>query len=56
MILVAGGTGLVGGMITRSLLERRRPVRILVRPGSAHQPLVDAGAEAVLGDLGRRLS
>jgi NADH dehydrogenase len=51
MILVAGATGLVGGMITRALLAQGRPVRILVRPGSPHQALVEAGAQPIHGDL-----
>jgi NADH dehydrogenase len=51
MILVAGSTGLVGGMITRSLLHQKRDVRILVRNGSAYQPFIDAGAQAIEGDL-----
>jgi NADH dehydrogenase len=46
-----GATGLVGGMIARSLLERGQDVRILVRPSSNYQPLVDAGARPVEGDL-----
>jgi uncharacterized protein YbjT (DUF2867 family) len=51
MILVAGATGLLGGMIARRLLEQGREVRVLVRPGSDHGALVEAGAEAVFGDL-----
>lgn len=51
MILVAGSTGFVGGMITRQLLELRQEVRILVRPASDYRPLVEAGAQPVLGDL-----
>jgi uncharacterized protein YbjT (DUF2867 family) len=51
MILVAGATGLVGGMITRSLLKQRRAVRLLVRQGSAYQSFVGMGAQAVTGDL-----
>jgi NADH dehydrogenase len=51
MILVAGCTGLVGGLITRSLLERGQDVRVLVRSGSPYQPFVDAGAEPIQGDL-----
>ncbi len=31
MILVVGATGIVGGMITRQLLEQGKEVRILVR-------------------------
>jgi NADH dehydrogenase len=51
MILVVGATGLIGGKIARSLLERGREVRILVRPGSDARPLVEAGARPVPGDL-----
>jgi uncharacterized protein YbjT (DUF2867 family) len=51
MILVAGATGLVGGMITRTLLAQGRAVRMLVRPDRDYQALVDAGAEPALGDL-----
>lgn len=56
MILVVGATGLLGGKITRQLLEKGKPVRILVREGSDHQALVDAGAEPVFGDLKHRAS
>src|SRR3954454_15187016 len=51
MILVVGATGMLGGMITRQLLAQGQPVRILVRSRSDYQPLVDAGATPVLGDL-----
>ena len=34
MILVAGATGIVGGMITRRLLGQGKEVRILVRHDS----------------------
>ncbi len=51
MILVAGATGRVGGMITRSLLERKSDARILVRRGSAYNQLAEAGADVALGDL-----
>jgi uncharacterized protein YbjT (DUF2867 family) len=56
VILMVGSTGMLGGMITRRLLEQGRQVRILVRPGSAYTPLVDAGAEPVFGDLKDRAS
>lgn len=56
MILVVGATGLVGGMIARSLLARGKDVRILVRPGALYQPLVDMGAQPVEGDLKDRAS
>jgi NADH dehydrogenase len=63
MILVVGGTGLLGGMIARLLLERGEPVRILVRRNSPSeqlaklgmatpaQSLVEAGAQPIFGDL-----
>lgn len=51
MILMVGATGMLGGMITRQLLEQGQDVRILVRPGSNYQPLVEAGAQPVTGDL-----
>jgi uncharacterized protein YbjT (DUF2867 family) len=51
MILVVGATGALGGLIARRLLATGRKVRILVRPGSTYQPLVAAGAEAIIGDL-----
>jgi len=51
MILVVGSTGRVGGMITRTLLEQDRQLRILVRSGSGHHAFVAAGAEAAFGDL-----
>jgi uncharacterized protein YbjT (DUF2867 family) len=51
MILVVGSTGLVGGMITRTLLAGTHSLRLLVRPGSDYGRFVEAGAEAMLGDL-----
>ena len=42
---------MLGGMIARRLLEKGKEIRILVRPGSPYQPLADAGAEPVIGDL-----
>ncbi len=56
MILVAGATGYLGGMITRRLLEQGREVRILVRPNSDCAQLVAAGAVPVHGDLKDRPS
>jgi NADH dehydrogenase len=56
MILVAGATGQLGGLITRRLLEQGQSVRILVRPHSSYQSLTQAGARAVLGDLKERTS
>lgn len=51
MILVVGATGALGGMITRDLLSRGVPVRVLVRPGSQYGPLLELGAQPVMGDL-----
>ena len=51
MILVVGATGQLGGRIARSLLAKGRPVRALVRGGSPHDDLRNAGAELAPGDL-----
>lgn len=51
MVLVAGATGTLGGMVVHSLLARGHDVRVLVRPGSDWTGLAEAGAEAVTGDL-----
>ncbi len=56
MILVVGATGNLGGAVTRMLLAQGQPVRILVRPQSDYQPLAEAGAQVVLGDLKQRSS
>jgi len=56
MILIVGATGNLGGIVTQMLLAQGRPVRILVRPQSNYQPLADAGAQIVLGDLKQRAS
>jgi uncharacterized protein YbjT (DUF2867 family) len=68
MILVVGATGVLGGMITRRLLERGEDVRILVRHNSpseelarqgmatSAQALIEAGTQPVYGDLKDRVS
>ncbi len=68
MILVVGATGSLGGRITRGLLAQDKAVRILARnnPISAElakqgrantvESLVDAGTQAVYGDLKDRAS
>ncbi len=68
MILVVGATGSLGGRITRGLLAQGKAVRILARnnPISAEmakqgrantaQSLIEAGAQAVYGDLKDRAS
>ena len=39
MILVAGATGLLGGLIANRLLDAGAPTAILVREGSDHSAL-----------------
>lgn len=68
MILVVGATGILGGMITRQLLEGGKDVRILVRHNSpseelakqglatSAQSLIEAGAQPVYGDMKDRTS
>jgi NADH dehydrogenase len=56
MILVCGATGDLGGAIARILLSQGKSVRVLVRPASDYQPLAEAGAELVFGDLKDRTS
>jgi uncharacterized protein YbjT (DUF2867 family) len=68
MILVVGATGSLGGRITRGLLAQGKAVRILVRHNSPSeelagqgrattaQSLIEAGAQAVYGDLKERAS
>ncbi len=56
LILVAGATGDLGGTITHSLLSQGRSVRVLVRSKSNYQPLVQLGAQPILGDLKDRAS
>jgi uncharacterized protein YbjT (DUF2867 family) len=56
MILIVGATGRLGGLIADRLLAQGRPVRALVRGGSDHRHLAEAGADLVLGDLKDRAS
>jgi uncharacterized protein YbjT (DUF2867 family) len=53
VIFIVGGTGTLGQTLVRMLREQGRPVRVLVRPGSAAkaEPLRQLGAELVSGDL-----
>src|SRR5205807_1060333 len=55
-ILVVGATGKLGSTVTRMLLAQGQFVRILARAQSNYQPLADAGAQVVLGDLKERSS
>jgi len=68
MILIVGATGILGGMITRRLLDQGKYVRILLRYNSpaeqmaaqgmatSARSLIDAGARPVYGDLKDRAS
>ncbi|BCJ26133.1 NmrA/HSCARG family protein [Actinocatenispora sera] len=51
VIVVFGGTGQQGGAVARELLRRGHPVRAMVRDLAKAQPLADAGADLVRGDL-----
>ena len=56
MVLVAGGTGVLGSAIARRLLTRGDRVRVLTRRRERAQALEDGGAEVVTGDLRDRRS
>ena len=51
MILVVGATGNLRGLVTGELLGRGESVRVLVRDESKAEPLRQAGATLVHGDL-----
>lgn len=51
MILVVGATGQLGSLVVRRLRQQGRPVRALVRSGSAAADLGATGAQIVRGDL-----
>ncbi|MDQ3659690.1 MAG: SDR family oxidoreductase [Actinomycetota bacterium] len=51
MILVVGGSGMLGGAIIRRLVARGERVRALVRDASTDKKLTEAGVETVSGDL-----
>ena len=54
LILVAGATGDLGGAVARALLSQGNKIRVLVRPKSNFQPLIQLGAQPVFGDLKER--
>jgi uncharacterized protein YbjT (DUF2867 family) len=56
MILVVGGTGLLGGAIAARLLDQGRPVRALVRDVDRAAALQQRGARLAVGDLRDRAS
>lgn len=51
MVLLSGGTGLLGRAIARRLLEQGRPVRILTRDPAGAADLEAGGADVAAGDL-----
>src|SRR5438132_109838 len=51
LVLVVGGTGMLGGQVVQQLLARGKRVRALVRQTSDTASLRAAGVELVLGDL-----
>jgi uncharacterized protein YbjT (DUF2867 family) len=51
LILLVGATGDLGSAVTRILLSQGKSVRILARPNSDYQRLVEAGASLTMGDL-----
>jgi uncharacterized protein YbjT (DUF2867 family) len=51
MILVVGGTGLLGARVVEVLVQSGQSVRCLVRPGTADDALQELGVEVVRGDL-----
>jgi nucleoside-diphosphate-sugar epimerase len=53
-ILVTGATGFLGSHLTRRLLQGAPPVRILARDTAAARPLVEGGAELVIGAMSDR--
>jgi nucleoside-diphosphate-sugar epimerase len=53
-VLVTGATGLVGRAIVRALLERKCPIRILVRDAERAGVLFGSQVEIYAGDLGDR--
>ncbi len=56
LILVTGGTGLVGSHLIEQARQRGYRVRALVRSPDAAKQLADWGAELVAGDLGETAS
>ena len=56
MILVSGGTGLLGRRVVRRLTERSLGVRVLTRDPAAAADLATDGVDTVQGDLRDRTS
>ncbi|HZA32076.1 MAG TPA: NAD(P)H-binding protein, partial [Propionibacteriaceae bacterium] len=51
LVLVVGGTGMLGGQVVTALLSRGKRVRALVRPASNAAALERAGVEIARGDM-----
>ena len=51
MVLVVGGSGALGSLISRNLLAAGESVRVMTRTPAKAAQLLDAGAEVVTGDL-----
>lgn len=52
MILLAGGTGTLGGTLIRTLRDATMPFRVLTRSGKRAAGLKEAGLDVALGDAG----
>src|SRR5215471_7009403 len=52
MYVITGATGNTGSVVTRRLLAQGKKVRAIGRSAERLQPLVNAGAEAFVADLG----
>ncbi|MDR6416567.1 NAD(P)H-binding protein [Pseudarthrobacter sulfonivorans] len=52
MILLAGGTGTLGGVLVQALQAARMPFRILTRSSHRAAPLREAGLDVAIGDAG----
>jgi uncharacterized protein YbjT (DUF2867 family) len=51
MIVIAGGTGVLGSAIARQLLDRGQPVRVLTRTREKAASLAARGADVAVADL-----
>ena len=51
MTLVTGATGQQGGAVARALLAEGQTVRALTRDFARAEPLIEAGAQVVVGDM-----
>ncbi|RKO21126.1 SDR family oxidoreductase [Pseudarthrobacter phenanthrenivorans] len=51
IVLVVGGTGMLGSQVVQELINRGKPVRALVRPGSDAAKLEAAGVGIARGDM-----